>query len=63
MRMGLGLLVFALDVWALGTLYGTSLSGRRKLAWSMGIVLLPLAGAAAWLLRHAGPERSPQSQS
>ncbi|MEX0890520.1 MAG: hypothetical protein WEB88_00015 [Gemmatimonadota bacterium] len=63
MRLALVLIVLVLDVWALGSLFGSALSGRRKLAWSVAMVFIPLIAAAAWLIRNAGHERSPQSQS
>jgi uncharacterized protein YqgC (DUF456 family) len=47
-RIGLALIVLALNVAAIVSILGTRRSGGSKLAWMAAVVLLPLGGAAAW---------------
>jgi hypothetical protein len=46
----IGLLVLALDLWALVHVFGSTASVGRKVIWSLLIVLLPVVGLIAWLL-------------
>jgi hypothetical protein len=50
MRAGLALLVLILNVLALVSILGARAATGRKLAWVAAVVLLPAAGALAWLL-------------
>jgi hypothetical protein len=49
LRTGLTLFVVALNVVAIVSILGARATAGRKLAWLMVVVLLPLAGATAWL--------------
>lgn len=48
-----GLLLLALDIWALVSIFGSSASTGRKVLWSLLVFLLPLVGFLIWLV--AGP--------
>ena len=48
MRLGLALIVLVLNVFALASILGMRRGAVRKLAWSAGVVLLPLIGAIGW---------------
>lgn len=49
----LGLLVLALDIWAIYKTLTSNASGLAKAGWTIAIVLLPVLGFIAWLI--AGP--------
>jgi hypothetical protein len=51
-RAGLALIVVVVNIIAIGSVLGARIGAGRKLAWTAAIVLLPLAGAAAWFLRR-----------
>lgn len=51
-----GLLLLALDLWALISIFGSSASTGRKVLWSLFVIFLPLIGFIAWLI--AGPRSS-----
>lgn len=57
MRLILAVLVLILDLWAIGSVLGSRLRASRKLLWTLGIVLVPLAGALAWFAVRAGSAR------
>jgi hypothetical protein len=57
-RIGLALFVFLLDVTALVSIFAMPVRFGRKLAWSAAVVLLPSAGALAWLLTGRGRTRT-----
>jgi hypothetical protein len=42
--------VFLLDIAALVSIFAMPVRFGRKLAWGAAVVLLPVAGALAWLL-------------
>lgn len=44
----LGLVILALDLWALVHVFGSPASVGRKVLWSLLIVLLPVIGLIAW---------------
>ena len=48
MRAGLALIVLVLNVFALASILGMRRGAVRKLAWTAGVVLLPLVGAVGW---------------
>ena len=50
------LLVITLDVWAVVSVAGSHSSQRRKAGWIAAIVMLPVAGFAAWAL--VGPRQA-----
>lgn len=45
-----GLIVLALDIYALISILGSGASAGRKALWVLVIVLLPLLGFVLWLL-------------
>lgn len=48
-----GLIVFALDIWAIISVVGSSADTLKKILWIVAIVVLPLLGFIAWFF--AGP--------
>ncbi|QIE47337.1 hypothetical protein G5B38_18400 [Pseudohalocynthiibacter aestuariivivens] len=48
-----GLVLLILDLWAIVSVVGSSVSTGRKLLWILLILLLPLLGFIIWLI--AGP--------
>jgi hypothetical protein len=51
----LGLIIIALDVWAIVNIIGSGSSIAGKILWIIAILLLPLAGLVAWFL--VGPRK------
>lgn len=51
----LGLVIIALDVWAIVNIIGSGSSAVSKILWTLAIFLLPVVGLIAWFL--AGPRR------
>jgi len=49
----LGLLIFAIDIWAIVNIVHSPASNQRKLIWII-VVLLPLLGVILWYFR--GPK-------
>lgn len=47
-RLGLALVVFALDLWALSQLFAQPRPRRERLRWTAAIVLLPILGILFW---------------
>jgi len=47
-RLGLALVVFALDLWALSQLFAQPRPRRQRLRWAFAIVFLPLLGILLW---------------
>ncbi len=45
-----GLIILALDLWAIISVIGSSASTGRKVLWSLLIILLPIVGFVIWLL-------------
>ncbi|UXX84102.1 PLDc N-terminal domain-containing protein [Roseovarius pelagicus] len=48
-----GLVLLILDLWAIVSVVGSSVSTGRKVLWILLILLLPLLGFIIWLI--AGP--------
>ncbi len=48
-----GLVLLGLDIWAVVSVLGASVSPGRKAIWILLILILPLLGFVIWLL--AGP--------
>jgi len=48
-----GLILLALDIWALISIMGSGVSTGRKALWVLLVFLLPLVGFIIWLV--AGP--------
>ncbi|GGH34708.1 Phospholipase_D-nuclease N-terminal [Cribrihabitans marinus] len=55
-----GLIILALDIWALVSIIGSAASTGKKVLWSLLVIVLPLVGFLIWLV--AGP-RSAASQA
>ena len=53
MELLLGIILLALDIWAVVNVWGSNSSVPAKVLWTLGIVVLPLIGFIVWLL--AGP--------
>ncbi|MBC7142397.1 MAG: PLDc_N domain-containing protein [Rhodobacteraceae bacterium] len=48
-----GILLLALDIWALVSILGSGATSGRKALWVLLVFLLPLIGFVIWLI--AGP--------
>ncbi len=48
-----GLVLLALDIWALVSIVGSNESTGRKVLWAVLVIVLPLLGFLIWLV--AGP--------
>ena len=46
----LGLIVLALDIWAIVKIFGSGAGTGGKVIWTLVIILLPLAGLLLWYL-------------
>ncbi|MCU9850231.1 PLD nuclease N-terminal domain-containing protein [Defluviimonas sp. WL0024] len=51
-----GLILLALDIWALISIIGSSATTGRKVLWALLVIILPLIGFVIWLI--AGPRSS-----
>jgi len=49
-----GLIIFALDVWAIASIINSNASGTAKLIWILLVAILPVVGLIIWWL--AGPK-------
>ena len=49
----LGLIILALDVWAVINIVGSPASTGAKVGWTLLIIVLPVVGLIIWLI--AGP--------
>lgn len=49
-----GIILFALDVWAIASVINSQSSGRVKVIWVLVIAILPVVGLIIWWL--AGPK-------
>ena len=50
----LGIIIFALDVWAIASVINTNESGTTKIIWILLIAVLPVVGLIIWWF--AGPK-------
>jgi hypothetical protein len=48
-----GLIVLALDIWAIVNIVGSSASATAKIVWTLLIIVLPIVGFIIWFF--AGP--------
>ncbi|MEI4194240.1 PLDc N-terminal domain-containing protein [Roseovarius sp. E0-M6] len=48
-----GLILLVLDIWAIVSIVGSSVSTGKKVLWVLLVILLPLLGFIIWLI--AGP--------
>ncbi|MBI6629417.1 PLD nuclease N-terminal domain-containing protein [Pontibaca salina] len=53
-----GLVVLALDIWAIVSIIGSRASTGAKVLWTLLVLILPLVGFIIWLL--AGPRAAAQ---
>lgn len=51
-----GLIILALDIWAIVSIIGSSASTGKKVLWTLLVVVLPIVGFIIWLI--AGPRSS-----
>lgn len=51
-----GVIILALDIWAIVSIIGSSVSTGKKVLWTLLVLLLPVVGFIIWLL--AGPRSS-----
>lgn len=49
-----GIIILALDIWAVINVLGSSASGGAKIGWTLGIVIFPVLGFIVWFF--AGPK-------
>ncbi len=54
MRWIFGVIIFALDVWAIASVINTNSSTGTKILWILLILILPLVGLIIWYF--AGPK-------
>lgn len=50
-----GLIILALDIWAVISIIGSNNSTLSKILWTLLVVILPILGFLIWLF--AGPRR------
>lgn len=56
MEFFLGLIILALDIWAIINVVQSGASTAKKVLWALGIIIFPVLGFLVWLL--AGPRGS-----
>ena len=54
MKFIFGIIIFALDVWAIASIINTNESNGTKLIWILLVALLPVVGLIIWWF--AGPK-------
>ncbi len=52
----IGLIILALDIWALISIWGSASSTGAKILWSLIILILPVIGLVIWFF--VGPRGS-----
>lgn len=55
----LGLIILALDIWAIVSIFGSGASTGAKVLWILLVLILPIVGLIIWLL--AGPRGRPSA--
>lgn len=53
-----GLILLALDIWAIVSIIGSRASTGAKVLWTLFVIILPLLGFLVWLI--AGPRTDKQ---
>lgn len=53
-----GLIILALDIWAIVSIVSSDASTGRKVLWTLLVVILPVVGFIIWLI--AGPRAAPR---
>ncbi|WP_134724897.1 PLD nuclease N-terminal domain-containing protein [Paracoccus luteus] len=56
----IGIIIFALDVWAIASIINSGATGRSKVIWVIVVAVLPVAGLIAWWLM--GPKANQQGR-
>lgn len=51
-----GLIILALDIWAIVSIIGSGASTGKKVLWTLLVLILPVLGFIIWLI--AGPRSS-----
>ncbi|WP_375688695.1 PLDc N-terminal domain-containing protein [Pseudooceanicola sp. LIPI14-2-Ac024] len=54
-----GLIILALDIWAIVSIIGSATSTGKKVLWVLLVVILPVLGFLIWLI--AGPRSTARS--
>jgi hypothetical protein len=54
-----GLILLALDIWALVSIMQSSVSTGSKVLWALLVILLPLVGFIIWLFAGPGGRANP----
>ena len=54
MEFILGIIILALDIWAIVSIFGSGASTLSKLLWTIGIIVFPVVGFIVWYF--AGPK-------
>lgn len=54
MEFLLGIIILALDIWAILSVWNSGASGGAKILWTLGIIILPVIGFIVWFF--AGPK-------
>ena len=54
----LGLIILALDIWAIVSVVGSGASTGSKVVWILLILILPILGLLIWLLAGPRPVRA-----
>lgn len=54
-----GLIVLALDIWAIVNIVGSAASTGAKILWTLLIIILPIVGFIIWFF--AGPRSRPST--
>lgn len=45
-----GIIIFALDVWAIASIINSNATGRAKVIWTLVVAILPVVGLILWWL-------------
>lgn len=53
-----GLIIFALDLWAIIATVGSNASTGKKVLWVLFVVFLPVVGFIAWFFAGPRPAKS-----
>ncbi|HTM95760.1 MAG TPA: PLD nuclease N-terminal domain-containing protein [Croceibacterium sp.] len=52
----LGIVILALDIWALMNVWQSGTSDGAKIGWTIGVIIFPVLGFLVWIL--AGPKQA-----
>lgn len=50
----IGIIIFALDVWAIASIINSNAEGKTKVIWVLVVAILPVVGLIIWYF--AGPK-------